>query len=95
MEHTKGPWKAIHDEEAKRHKVFGPLNEYIAVCDSVLEGHPHTSKNGANAKLMAASPNMLEALEAMTWAFAGLPKGSDTLEAMAKADAAIKAARSN
>ena len=60
--HTPGDWITIHDEEAGKHKVFGPLNEYIATLDAVLEGKPHTRKNAANARLMAAAPELLEAL---------------------------------
>ena len=50
--HTPEPWRAIFDEEVNKYKIFGPRNEYIV-----------SNTHAANARLIAAAPALLEALD--------------------------------
>ena len=56
--HTPGPWQAINDWEI-RARDFGSIN----IADIRWNGH--NEKHGrANARLIAAAPELLESLEA-------------------------------
>ena len=63
--HTPGKWKvrlmAQANYPGKRWGVYGPEMEYVASCDSV--GESQDAKNEANARLIAAAPDLLAALE--------------------------------
>lgn len=66
MKHTKGPWK-IGVKQPKP-IIYGPSGEQIAdLRDPML----FEDENQANAHLIAAAPEMLEALEAVDRAWAG------------------------
>ena len=54
MEHTPGPWHV----DIKRGTVLSADEDIVAVMGSNVEGAP-----GANARLIAAAPALLKALE--------------------------------
>ena len=89
MEHTPGRWIAINDDG--KHKVFGPHNEYVALVQPRWHG-PQIDDAPANAKLMAASPGMLEALEGVVCANMIVKSGESDEHSMTMQDA-IDAAR--
>ena len=55
--HTPGPWEVLDDRS-----MTSVVVEYGEICDIVQDGRP-ASENLANARLIAAAPEMLEALE--------------------------------
>ena len=57
--HTPGPW-TVKLNRVERHPVYGPDGEPVARC---LCPRPSTKEWDANARLIAAAPEMLEALE--------------------------------
>lgn len=61
MKYTKGPW------EADGNGVFekGKPNQVIAIAHDPDDGHHLNDISKANAQLMAASPDMYEALNAI------------------------------
>lgn len=65
--HTKGPWLiAIDDVVEKTCEVFVrvPGNEYQTICEVRLTGDALMSDEAeANAKLISAAPELLEALK--------------------------------
>ena len=58
MEHTPGPWEYSHPGIYSRGEVKR------LVCD--INGNNHHGENIANAKLIAAAPNLLKAIEDLT-----------------------------
>lgn len=71
MSHTKGPWKAEHDGRDVR--VNAPGGLYIARTYAIpVEDNPDDAyrlEQSANARLIAAAPDLLAALKA--WLDAG------------------------
>jgi hypothetical protein len=87
MSHTPGPWTAIGAFIENRHSG-------IAVCKTMCrlndEGHfPVESEADANARLIAAAPDLLESLKAMLDDFCGYDMDKFDKELAAKAEAAI------
>jgi hypothetical protein len=82
--HTPGPWHiGVRTFHAGR-DVYGPKGEPVAVADDAITATPEAE---ANARLIAAAPNLLAALQAIM----GDPDAVDHilhLDAVA-ADAAI------
>ena len=65
--HTPGPWKPYFDET---YGVLGPDKGRVAICMNLkgahgLAGRRHGDEVAANARLIAAAPDLLEALNAM------------------------------
>lgn len=58
--YTKGPWHYQENSDAYTHIVRGPNQEFIGSAPQGTKGHDE-----ANARLMAASPELLEALKAL------------------------------
>ena len=87
MEHTPEPWRYEPDTRTIRSE---PQNYWLATMDS-WDG---AVDNAANAKLMAASPDLLEALEecADLLERSDPPKGGWTERTAKAARAAIEAA---
>uniref|UniRef100_A0A6M3LWM1 Uncharacterized protein n=1 Tax=viral metagenome TaxID=1070528 RepID=A0A6M3LWM1_9ZZZZ len=72
MKHTKGPWKAGHHHIGDGWRVFvqhqADDDQHDAICD--IETWQTKEETQANAALMAASPELLEAckeVEALLW----------------------------
>jgi hypothetical protein len=93
-EHTKGPWEFDTDDFV--HILQGPNGEHLAEiekefeCDFAPKGEgDSTLATGlANAHLMAAAPELWEALTALR-SFMWAEGYADQTPAMASADAAI------
>lgn len=62
--HTPGPWVAVKYPDTKAHTVWA---NGVSSLASVKHNQPHTQE--ANAHLIAAAPEMLEALKALIDAF--------------------------
>lgn len=62
---TKGPWRL--DPEANGAAVIGSRGFLVADCCifSLRKGAPTDAENRANARLIAAAPDLYEALESM------------------------------
>jgi hypothetical protein len=56
-EHTPGPWKVQENADAYTHIVRSKTNAYICGCGQGSDG-----EDKANARLIAAAPELLEAL---------------------------------
>ena len=99
--HTPGPWQAKErttepDNHGKYSIYNSAENEYIASCDAYLNGHHDTGKNQANARLIAAAPELLEALEEWSAPYIDYYVGfteSGITERLERTRAAIKAAK--
>jgi hypothetical protein len=64
-QHTPGPWNPYFDET---YGVLGPDKGRVAICMNLkgshgLAGRRHGNEVAANARLIAASPDLLEALK--------------------------------
>ena len=98
--HTPGPW-TVTDGSAYRvmsanKVVHGGVEFGIYICDTANNAKTRTPENAANARLIAAAPELLIALKQITAAYracypedsAGLPKSiTDAHAAIAKAEA--------
>lgn len=82
--HTPGPWVELHDFDGD-YGIFGGPN-LVAVTNH------DTDEDHANARLIAAAPEMLEALEELLGRVQGL-LGGEPAELWCKADAAIRKAK--
>ena len=83
-EHTPGPWEVIPNDDARSWDVWGPdLSIEAPICDVLSE---------ANARFIAAAPDMLEALELCIKEFKGLA-GAAAVAAYNAGKAAIAKAR--
>ena len=58
MEHTKGPWHYQEESDAYTHIIRGAKGEFIG---SASQGSKNNEE--ANARLMAAAPDLLETLK--------------------------------
>ena len=67
--HTPGPWtvqeRITEPDNHGKYSIYDAEYEYIGTCDAYLNGHHDTDKNLANARLIAAAPELLEALESI------------------------------
>lgn len=81
MTHTKGPWMAEF-EDGSDYLVVGPKTQYGIA--KVVKLHCE-----ADAYLIAAAPDLLEMLEAVTDALAGHELNNGDVSAINKARAAI------
>jgi hypothetical protein len=103
MNYTKGPWKVKHSESKNAFNVIGTVlggNYKIARCPyPVYEFEGAEDRNAkekseaeANAKLIAAAPDMLETLQEVAKGQHGELKGEFILRLQKLAKAAIKKA---
>jgi len=60
--HTPGPWKISHDMPSKSYEIYA--NDLSEHADEGDQLHIAEYITEANARLIAAAPDMLEALEA-------------------------------
>ncbi|EKT4441781.1 hypothetical protein QEK83_002441 [Stenotrophomonas maltophilia] len=80
--HTPGPWAYQEDSDAYTHIVRGPNNRFICQLAQTT-----SSEIEANARLIAAAPELLEAAMAFIAPFDGIEAVQDS--DIAKARAAI------
>ena len=59
--HTQGPWKALklHAKGNQGRWIVNSVTDYVCLCDAI----PGLDFNEANARLIAAAPELLEALK--------------------------------
>jgi hypothetical protein len=70
QKHTPGPWRAAHSDPAEGADVWwicAGEGNYEKELGSFVGGYPH-DRNEANARLAAAAPDLLDALEAVLFA---------------------------
>ena len=82
--HTPGPWRIV------RYGDHNPLIETdeITVAEVLDDCHPDTEQQEANARLIAASPDLYHALKQLTgWYTQSVPEGVWELVAAAIAKA--------
>lgn len=87
-QHTPGPWKIVPGVRGYEHSIMGTDGD--AACDVPETSHPTTTAE-ANARLIAASPDLLEVARfAVHYIESNTPGNQTTdLEAVAKIRAAI------
>lgn len=100
LSHTPGPW-FLEEPDGDFVEVSAPDHHALArvvwqMEDNRLCGDPSPTQN-ANARLIATSPELLEALKATTELLRGVNRSTDrpsdyVYRALAKADAAISKA---
>ena len=71
---TKGPWHIGLRTAHSNRDVYGPLGELVALADAVFTD---LATAQSNARLIAASPTMLEALKAAEHALEPLVQSTD------------------
>lgn len=86
--HTPGPWK-VSSYGTPHLKVFANDGAHVA---SVNYGDVDMNTQAANARLIAAAPELLEALSAMVHAYTSTD-GNAQCAALAKAEAAFRKAQ--
>jgi hypothetical protein len=93
--HTPGPWKAQLREGYVRHHAKGQW-EVVSAYETewwIADAAPHTGCDEANARLIAAAPELLAALETvLSWAEPVAGDNRDK-EAAANEEASIALAR--
>ena len=88
QQHTPGPWKLSEDPETFKNKIFGADNY------NVLGPNRLSSEVEANARLIAAAPDLLEALEELiSYRAVEQLREYGNYPVFAKVDAAIAKAR--
>lgn len=81
--HTPGPWVTFKLNDG-RIAVNSPSEEQH-ICQTVYEGTEHE----ANAQLIAAAPDMVEALKFVKSQIEKMPATGDIVQAVCKIDAAL------
>ena len=67
MTHTKGPWRAELTADERHGEIWAENGQKITVLDC---RYGEIGEPEANARLIAAAPELLEALDALLWAAA-------------------------
>ncbi len=71
--HTPGPWRVVEDAGDDRHGIYAKGFGFVAFCGFSVypeqPDHPWTVQPPANARLLAAAPDLLEACEALVQSF--------------------------
>ena len=90
--HTPGPWTFAPLSTASRFRATQQEERFGIYADTAPEGHrmPAEAQGEANARLIAAAPDLLEALEALVFDF---DSHSTADESISRARAALKKAR--
>jgi hypothetical protein len=83
--HTPGPWRYQENSDAYTHIVRAGTDDYICGCGQGSDGTCE-----ANARLIAAAPELLEALEEFV---ASRGASTDFARAYVKAEAVIRKAK--
>jgi hypothetical protein len=90
-QHTPGPWKAV-----VRSNQLGPRSAFVTDDkhkQRLFASDKPTATDIANARLIAAAPELLDALEALRNECSGTPRPNVMLALLANADLAIAKAR--
>lgn len=103
MKHTPGPWKVEYENYGngsfREWFNVGPARVYITDSRTAMEGLGQTAEAEANARLIAAAPELLEALEKIAEHIPGSVGHPSALDCCVQmrddAIAAIKAATEN
>jgi len=89
---TKGEWEVDLKTDVVYSRVK-PEGEDALICYSPDDFYSLAYENWkANAKLIAAAPNLLQALQELYYLVSELPEEGSLIEALAKAKAAIEKA---
>lgn len=64
MNHTPGPWETNTEDSERGHSIFAANDELVATAWFVWD-NDNEGRQANNAKLIAAAPDLLEALEAI------------------------------
>ena len=71
MKHTPGPWRIVDmPQEGAPHIAAGTTNDDMTLVAAIIwpyETEGWRAEDEANARLIAAAPDLLEALQVMTW----------------------------
>ncbi len=84
--HTPGPWKA------QRRKGVERRWDVVSTCETewcIADGVPHTGCDEANARLIAAAPELLEALMGLRLYVDPMMGGEEVDNAIRAANAAL------
>ena len=68
--HTPGPWTAGRKSESSRYDIIGGSiddTDKKTVVGTFFGGFGYTKQNDPNARLIAAAPELLEALKNLLW----------------------------
>lgn len=89
--HTPGPWSNPSDKNLPQHIIHHEgVNGYSPVCYMHLHNDPQLTK--ANAKLIAAAPELLEKLQQIVNVFSDTQADSVVMRLMKEAEQVIKKA---
>ena len=89
--HTPGPWRWTHGELDTVHGTLYRYSTISADDTEIAEVNKHLPEHHANARLIAAAPELLEAAE---WLAECVAESTDDItQAMARTCAAIAKAR--
>ena len=96
--HTPGPWEVGYDDGSGEEHITGPDdNERIAAirwgCSCCQDTSPLTPKEQANARLIAAAPDLLAALKGLFENCAMIHRHWGDNDNQREASAAVDAAR--
>lgn len=82
--HTPGPWKAVISENnaggwvpMRQYITIETESEIIAAYDTFSCEYPDDDENAANARVMAAAPDLLEALKRCVGSLRSVSPGGD------------------
>ena len=94
MKHTAGPWAVGKIKTNKDQLAVVADLDRVCLVDGDTDGMAQAAQQNANAKLIAAAPDLLEALEYMVKAQSQFFDHADRRSSLEAANAAITAAAS-
>ncbi len=89
--HTPGPWHVKVFDDGAFMLAAGPVDDLTSCIIATREAHPEPAEGRANARLIAAAPDLLEACEMLL--MLSLPIDVSGESMVAKARAAVAKAR--
>ena len=93
--HTPGPWKVISEQTSREVEVFeiAEISHYRVIRDARGDGFDAQGHDLADARLIAAAPELLEALLELLAAGENSVTADDDVAAMLRFGDAVSAAR--